>query len=106
LSSASRTSCSRSQTPACCQSRSRRQQVIPHPQPNSCGNIVQGMPLRKTNKIPVSTSRLPTGGRPPFDDVAVGGNKGSTRFHNPSDTSGLAMTVLLDRSSRLQTTSR
>jgi hypothetical protein len=106
LSSASKTSCSRFQTPACCQSRNRRQQVIPHPQPNSCGNIVQGMPLRKTNKIPVSTSRLPTGGRPPLDDAAVGGNNGSTRFHNASDTSGFAMTVLLDQSSHLQTTSR
>jgi hypothetical protein len=106
LSSASNTSWRRFQTPASCQSRNRRQQVIPHPQPNSCGNIVQGIPLRKTNKIPVSASRLPTGGRPPLDDVAVGGNKVSTRFHKSSATNGLAMTVLLDQSLDLQTISR
>jgi hypothetical protein len=31
--------CIRSQTPSCCQSRRRRQQVIPDPQPSSFGNI-------------------------------------------------------------------
>jgi hypothetical protein len=106
LSSASNSSCSRSQTPAACQSRNRRQQVIPHPQPSSCGSIVHGMPLRITNKIPVSASRLPTGGRPPFADAAIGGSSGSTRFHNASETNGLAITVLLDRWSYKQTTSR
>ncbi len=34
-----------SQTPASCQSRKRRQHVIPEPQPNSWGSISQGMPL-------------------------------------------------------------
>jgi hypothetical protein len=48
--------CSASQTPASCQSRSRRQQVIPLPQPISCGSISQGMPLCKTNKLPVSNA--------------------------------------------------
>ena len=33
-----------SQTPASCQSRSRRQQVMPEPQPSSWGSISQGMP--------------------------------------------------------------
>jgi hypothetical protein len=106
LSSVSKTSCSRFQTPASCQSRNRRQHVMPHPQPNSCGSIVQGMPLRSTNKMPVSTSRLPTGGRPPRDDATIGGNNGSTNFHNSSDTNNLAMTVLLDWSSPIKTTSR
>jgi hypothetical protein len=39
----------RSQTPACCQSRTRRQHVIPDPHPSSCGRICQGIPLRRTN---------------------------------------------------------
>jgi hypothetical protein len=105
-SSVNNSSCNRSQTPAACQSRKRRQQVIPHPQPSSCGNIAQGMPLRSTNKMPVNACRLPTAGRPPLVDSVTGGSKGSTRSHNPSDTNGLAMTALLDPSSPKQTTSR
>src|ERR1700733_1747619 len=31
--------------PRSCQSRSRRQQLIPEPQPISCGSISQGIPL-------------------------------------------------------------
>lgn len=53
------------QTPASCQSRSRRQQVIPLPQPISRGSISQGMPLRRTKRIPVSAARLSRGGLPP-----------------------------------------
>jgi hypothetical protein len=106
LSSANSNSCSRSQTPAACQSRNRRQQVSPHPQPNSCGSIVHGMPLRKTNRIPVSASRLPTGGRPPLVEAITGGRSGWTRSHNASETNAFAMTVLLDRRSYKQTTSR
>jgi len=37
---------SQCQTPAAPQSRSRRQQVIPLPQPNSCGRSPQGIPPR------------------------------------------------------------
>jgi hypothetical protein len=33
---------------ACCQSRRRRQHVIPDPHPNCCGSICQGIPLRRT----------------------------------------------------------
>ena len=40
--------CSASQTPACCQSRRRRQQVTPEPQPISWGSSSQGMPARRT----------------------------------------------------------
>ena len=46
--------CSRSQTPASCQSRSRRQQVMPEPQPISWGSIAQGMPVRSTKRMPAS----------------------------------------------------
>ena len=38
---------------ACCQSRNRRQQVMPEPHPSSCGSIPRGIPLRRTNRIPV-----------------------------------------------------
>ena len=44
--------CIRSQTPSACQSRSRRQHVMPEPQPSSRGNICHGMPLRSTNRMP------------------------------------------------------
>ena len=41
--------CRASQTPACCQSRSRRQQVTPLPQPSSrAGSSRQGTPARST----------------------------------------------------------
>jgi len=105
-SSASNSLCKRSQIPAACQSRNRRQQVMPHPQPSSCGNMAQGIPLRSTNKIPVSACRLPKGGRPPLIDSVIGGSNGSTRFHNSSDTNDLAMIILLDSSSAKQTISR
>lgn len=44
--------CRRTHTPACCQSRKRRQQVTPLPQPISWGNISQGIPLFSTKMIP------------------------------------------------------
>ncbi len=46
--------CGRSHTSAFRQSRKRRQQVIPEPQPISRGSNSQGVPERGTNKIPVS----------------------------------------------------
>jgi hypothetical protein len=97
LSFANSSSCNRFQTPASCQSRSRRQQVIPLPQPSSRGNIAQGMPLRSTNKMPVSASRLPIGGRPPLGDVLIGGKSGSAISHRSSDSNGLAMSSSLKR---------
>jgi hypothetical protein len=39
----------KSQIPSCCQSRNRRQQLIPEPQPSLCGSIRQGIPLRRPN---------------------------------------------------------
>jgi hypothetical protein len=88
----SRSRCNLSQTPATCQSRSRRQQVIPQPHPISCGKSSQGIPVLSTKMIPVRASRLPTGGRPPFGDSTSGGRIGSTTSHNSFETSGLAMT--------------
>jgi hypothetical protein len=53
------------QMPASCQSRNRRQQVMPEPQPSSCGSISQGMPLRSTKRIPVKQARSGQRGLPP-----------------------------------------
>jgi hypothetical protein len=57
FSSASSASCSCCHTPAWCQSRSRRQQVIPDPNPSSCGKNSHGIPVYSTNKMPDSTLR-------------------------------------------------
>jgi len=81
----------RSQTPASCQSRKRRQQVMPEPQPNSCGNISHGMPLRSTKMIAVKTARSGTRGRPPLGLGGSGGSSGATTAHNSSLTRGLLM---------------
>ena len=74
----------RSQTPACCHSRRRRQQVMPLPQPSSLGSISQGMPLRRTKRMPVKAARLDTRGRPPFGFGFSGGNSGAMRVHSLS----------------------
>jgi hypothetical protein len=85
--SASSSSCSRCHTPALCQSRSRRQHVIPDPKPNSCGRNSHGIPVCSTNRIPHSALRSSNGLRPGYrnrrDRV---GNSGSTRSHSPSGT--------------------
>jgi len=81
------------QTPAFCQSRSRRQQVIPEPQPISCGRYSQGMPVLSTNRIPVNASRLLTVGLPPLGFFFNGGKRGSMSSHNSSDNSGLAIVL-------------
>ena len=83
--------CNRSQTPAACQSRRRRQQVTPEPQPISRGNISQGMPLRSTNRMPVSAARAEIGGRPPFGRGRGGGSKGSRIDHRLSESWGAGM---------------
>jgi len=78
-------------TPASCQSRSRRQQVIPHPQPISWGTSSQGMPVFKTNRIPVSALRFGTGGRPPWGRGGGGGRHGSMTAQSSSVSMDLAM---------------
>ena len=54
------------QTPCFCQADKRRQQLMPLPQPNSCGSSSQGMPVRSTNKMPLSAWRCPIGLRPGY----------------------------------------
>jgi hypothetical protein len=90
-SSSSRTRCSRSHTPATCQSRSLRQHVMPLPHPISWGRYSQPIPVRSTNKIPVSAARSSTGGRPPCGFGFGGGNNGWMRTQSASGTSGFAM---------------
>src|SRR6478672_4826883 len=80
-----------SQTPAACQSRRRRQHVMPLPQPISCGRYSQPQPVLNTNKMPVSARRFSIGGRPPLGLGFVGGSSGSIRSHNSSVSSGLAI---------------
>lgn len=63
-SSLSNATCRRAQTPARCQRTSRRQQVVPDPQPMSRGSMLHGMPLRRTKRMPVSTARSGIRGRP------------------------------------------
>ena len=81
----------RPHTPACCQSRKRRQQVMPEPQPISCGSISQGMPERSTNTMPLSAARSGIGGRPPFGFGRGDGNSGATTDHSSSETRGFAI---------------
>lgn len=82
-----------SHTPAACQSRSRRQQVIPLPQPISWGSISHGIPLFKTNRMPVKAARFDARGRPPFGFGGSAGSSGSITAHNSSLTSGCAISL-------------
>jgi len=81
----------RSHTPAACQSRNRRQQVTPEPHPISNGSLSQGMPVRRTNKMPLNAARGGTGGRPPFGFAVAGGSRGSTISHRASGRRGLGI---------------
>ena len=91
LSLLNKMSCSRSQTPASCQSRKRRQHVTPEPQPISVGKSRQRRPVLSTNRIPVNAARSATGLRPGFfcRRGFAGGNSGSISAHNASSTIAL-----------------
>src|SRR3989304_7905486 len=82
-----------SHTPASCQSRSRLQHVIPHPHPISLGKSSQGIPVRRTNTIPVSAARLSTGLRPGYRKRRglTGGRSGSISAPNSPRTLSRAM---------------
>ncbi len=79
------------QMPASCQSRNLRQQLIPEPRFISCGNIRQGIPLRRTNKTPWRQARSDRRGLPPCGLDVGAGRKGSIRFHKASGRRGVAM---------------
>ena len=84
-SAASRIRWSWSKLPASVQRLSRRQQVMPEPNPNSWGRSSQPMPVCSTNRIPCRHSRSSIG-RGPGDRVGQGGSNGSISSHNPSST--------------------
>lgn len=85
-----------SHTPACCQSRSRRQQVIPLPQPISNGRSRQAIPVLSTKRMPVSAARSEIGLRPGYFLRRVrAGSKGWMIVHNESSINGFAMPSLL-----------
>lgn len=83
--------CSFFQTPASCQSLSLRQQVMPQPQPISCGSISHCKPDLSTNTIPVSAVRSGIRGRPPLGLGGSAGKSGSITFHNSSDINRFAI---------------
>ena len=90
------TRCILSHTPAFCHSWSRRQQVIPQPQPISCGRSSQPIPVFNTNNIPVRPARLDIGLRPGYRNLRFfSGINGSMISHNSSLTIALAMSSLL-----------
>lgn len=79
--------CRPCQTPAACQSRSRRQQVMPLPKPNSCGNSSHGMPVRSTKRIPLRACSLLRRGRPPLAEGATTGSNGATLLYSAAPIS-------------------
>ena len=83
--------CNPSQTPASCQSRRRRQQVMPDPHPFSSRSISHWMPVRSTNRIPVSAARSDIRGLPPRDRGGAGGSSGSMIDQSASETREDAM---------------
>jgi hypothetical protein len=88
----SSTRCSFFHTPALCQARSRRQQVMPEPHPISCGSISHGLPDCKTNRMPVNTRRSSSGLRPGCVlRRRLTGNNGWTISHSSSSTSSRAI---------------
>jgi len=93
--------CSFSHTPAFCNSRSRRQQVMPLPQPNSNGRSRQAIPLLSTKSIPVNAARSEIGLRPGylFRRTFFGSN-GWMISHNESSINGFAILSFLQRWSK------
>lgn len=64
-------------TCAACQSRGRRQQVMPLPKPSSWGSSSQGMPVRSTNTMPSRACSSLNLGRPPLAEGTNTGSNGS-----------------------------
>lgn len=71
-----RISCTFGHTPAAVQSRNRRQQVTPSPQPNSGGRRFHGIPDFSTKMIPAKQAWSGTRGRPPSGFGFSGGSNG------------------------------
>jgi hypothetical protein len=89
----SNTRCICAHTPARCHAMRRRQQLTPEPQPISSGSAVHGIPVRSTNRMPVSACRWDIGLRPGCTRrrrFALG-SSGSTICHKASSRMGLGM---------------
>ena len=78
------------QIPATCQSRSRRQHVMPFPHHSSSGKSSHAVTVRATNRIPVSARRSGTRGLPPFGRAFSGGKSGCIIFQSASVSGGFA----------------
>lgn len=76
-SSLSSARCRPCHTPEACQSRSRLQQVMPLPKPNSWGSSSQGMPVRSTNRMPLRACVSLNRGRPPLAEGVTTGSNGA-----------------------------
>ena len=85
-----------SHIPACCQSFSLRQQVIPEPHPNSCGKSSQPIPVFSTKRMPFKTALSDRRFRPGYRNLLLFfGINGSMIFHNLSSSICLAMSSIL-----------
>ncbi len=82
----SRTTCSRSHTPASFHAARRRQHVMPEPKPSSWGRYSHSMPVCRTNRIPHRACRSGTRGLPATSFGAGTGSNGSISDHSSSDT--------------------
>jgi hypothetical protein len=75
--------------PARCQSRNRRQHVIPEPKPRSSGSRSNPMPRPSTTRMPESTARSSSGLRPGCRLRRTrGGISGAIRAQTASEISG------------------
>lgn len=83
--------CSRCYTPARCHLCKRFQSVMPQ-QPISCGKSSQGMPVLRTNRMPVKQTRSGMRGLPPFGLGVCFGSSGSTSAQSSPVTNNLAIT--------------
>ena len=63
---------------------------ISHPSrtPSPTGACSHGMPVRRTNRMPVSAARAGTGGAPPFRLAETDGSRGSIINQSDSDRTG------------------
>ena len=94
----SKTMWRRCHTPAACQSRSLRQQVMPLPKPSSWGRSSHAIPVRSTKRMPLSANSSSNRGRPPAGDGLTFGNSGSICFQSAALTS-LLFPMTVQRSS-------
>ena len=92
-----------SHTPAFCQSRKRRQQVIPDPKPISRGRSSQAIPVLRTKSIPLRAAWSEIGFRPGYRNLRFFfGINGSMICHSSSLSICFAMSSLLALNSSIQ----